>query len=395
MAFGSARKLDAKKQYLLSKKRIAVLIDWYLPGNKAGGPVKSIYSLLNVLNEQYDFFVITRNNDLGSFAPYKNVECNKWTKFKDTTIYYFSNENLNKNNLAAVINEISPDFVYLNSFWSYFFSIVPLQLKKQNKINAKVILAPRGMLSRGAISIKPVKKQLYLFLSKFSKVYNDLLFHATTDNEEKEIQNYFPKAKIKIASNVNSTLVSKNKKSEKQSGELKLFYLSRVARVKNLLFALNILKEIKTEGSIVYDIYGSLEDATYWEECEKVIQSLPPNIKVNYKYEIDYEDVPIVIANYHFLFLPTLNENFGHTIVESLVSGCPVIITDQTPWDINKNNCGFAISLNKKEEFKSAILGAIQINDTEYKKMSENCVTFIEQKINIKENIQAYSELFL
>ncbi len=380
----------------MHKKRIAVLIDWYLPGNRAGGPVKSIYSLLNLLKEEYEFFVITRNNDLGSFAPYKNVECNRWTKYKDTNVYYFSTEDLNKSNLAGIINEINPDFIYLNSFWSYYFSIVPLQLKKKNKIGTKIILAPRGMLSKGALSIKPLKKKLYLFLSKFNKLYNEILFHATTNNEEKEIQNHFPKAKIKIASNVNSTNVSKNKKNVKQNGELKLFYLSRVARVKNLLFALNILKEIKTEGNIVYDIYGSLEDATYWEECENVIKSLSPNIKVSYKYEIDYEDVPVVMANYHFLFLPTLNENFGHTIVESLVSGCPVIISNQTPWnDVNENNCGFAISLNKKEEFKSAISRAIQMNETEYKKMSENCITFIEQKINIKQNIKAYSELFL
>ena len=379
----------------MTKKNIAVLIDWYLPGNKAGGPVKSIYSLLNVLNEQYDFFVITRNNDLGSFAPYKNVECNKWTKFKDTTIYYFSNENLNKNNLAAVINEISPDFVYLNSFWSYFFSIVPLQLKKKNKISAKIILAPRGMLSKGALSIKPLKKKLYLFLSKFNKLYNDILFHATTYNEEKEIQNYFPKAVIKIASNVNSTIISQHKKNEKQSDELKLFYLSRVARVKNLLFALNILKEVQTSGQITYDIYGSLEDETYWKECETLIKNLPPNIKVNYKYEIDYEDVPVVISNYHFLFLPTLNENFGHTIVESLINACPVIISDQTPWnDVNKNNGGFAISLANKEEFKSSITKALQMNETEYKKMSKNCVTFIGQKINTTQNIKAYNELF-
>jgi glycosyltransferase involved in cell wall biosynthesis len=31
--------------------------------------------------------------------------------------------------------------------------------------------------------------------------------------------------------------------------------------------------------------------------------------------------------------MPTLNENFGHSILESFCAGCPVIISDQTPWN--------------------------------------------------------------
>ena len=62
---------------------------------------------------------------------------------------------------------------------------------------------------------------------------------------------------------------------------------------------------------------------------------------------------------------------------------------------MTKNNCGFAISLSSKDEFKSAILKALQMNDQEYKKISENCVTFIKQKINTEQNIKAYGELFL
>ena len=69
----------------------------------------------------------------------------------------------------------------------------------------------------------------------------------------------------------------------KETGELKLFYLSRIAKVKNLHYALDVLSKIKTEGRITYDIYGSLEDKTYWKECETIIKKLPSNIKVNYK----------------------------------------------------------------------------------------------------------------
>lgn len=371
-------------------------MDWYLPGNKAGGPVKSIYSLLNLLQEQYDFFIITRNTDLGSREPYKRTEPNKWIKYKTTNVYYFSGDKLNKESLTNVIDEIKADIIYINSFWSYFFSIVPLQLKKANKISGKIILAPRGMLSPGALSIKPLKKNIYLFLSKINGIYKDIIFHATSSDEEKEVKQFFPNAEIRKAHNVNSTLPVMTQKINKKSGELKLFYLSRIARVKNLHYALHILAELKTDANITYDIFGSKEDETYWKECEAVIKKMPPNIKVNYKGELSFEQVQEQIVKYHFLFLPTLNENFGHSIVESLISACPVIISDQTPWnDVNKYNCGYAVALNKEKEMTSIILETARMEDMMYKRMSENCLTFIVKKINKEENIKAYSELFL
>ena len=153
----------------MTKKNIAVLIDWYLPGNKAGGPVKSVYSMLNVLKDEFNFFVITTNHDLGSATPYKNVESDKWVKYNDIPVYYFSKENLKSNNLLEVINGISPDLVYLNSFWSYNFSLVPLRFKKAGKLKADIVLAPRGMLGKGAMSIKPLKKKISYITSEICK----------------------------------------------------------------------------------------------------------------------------------------------------------------------------------------------------------------------------------
>ena len=85
----------------------------------------------------------------------------------------------------------------------------------------------------------------------------------------------------------------------------------------------------------------SNEDHEYWSKCIALITQLPKNVVVTYKKELAFNEVQTTISNYHALFLPTLNENFGHSIVESLLSGCPAIISDQTPWDdLEKNNAG-------------------------------------------------------
>jgi glycosyltransferase involved in cell wall biosynthesis len=378
----------------LAKKRIAILIDWYLPGTKAGGPVRSVYSLVKLLQNEYDFHIITTNHDLGSLTPHKKIVSDQWSTYKDIPVYYFSNEALNESSLLKVINDLNPDKVYINSFWSYWFSILPLKLSMQGKLKSDIVLAPRGMLSSGALSLKTFKKRLFIFLAKLRGLHKNVVFHATTAGEENEIRNFFPEAKIRIASNVNTALPITNKMVSKKPGELKLFFLSRVARVKNLHFALEILKEMKS-GVITYDIYGSIEDPLYKQECDAIISQLPSNIKVSFKGEVDFDMVQDTIKNYHGLFLPTLNENFGHSIVESLLSACPVIISDQTPWnDINKEGCGFAISLDQKPSFISALEAYLRMDDVEYQKTLLNCITFIQRKISTEEDVKAYKNLF-
>lgn len=379
----------------MDKKNIVILIDWFLPGNKAGGPVKSVYSMLTLLKPYFNFSVITTNCDLGSSNPYSNIEPDVWTSFNEIPVYYFSKQNLNDDKLAEVINQRNPDIIYLNSFWSKTFSILPLRLNKVGKIKGKIVLAPRGMLGQGALSIKPLKKKLALRFFKWTGLHNSVVFHATTSEEQAEIRNYSKSATIKIAANLNTTELLKNRTITKESGELKLFFLSRISRVKNLHFALEVLANLKTNALITYDIYGSMEDAQYWKECELIIKTLAPNIKVSYKGELSFEQVQPVINTYHFLFLPTLNENFGHSIAETLKSACPVIISRNTPWTkVNENHCGYAIDLASKNDFVKVIESAAQLDNDAYKRMSENCIKFMEQVSNYKKDIEDYLKLF-
>ena len=379
----------------MRKKNIAVLIDWYLPGNKAGGPVKSVYSMLNLMKDEFNFFVITSNHDLGSLTPYKNVEADKWVKYNDIPVYYISKEKLKSKNILGVINGIKPDVIYLNSFWSYNFSLLPLRFEKAGKLKADVVLAPRGMLGKGAMSIKPLKKKLFLSLVKFVNLHSKTIFHATTDDEKKEITKVLKKANARIASNVNSAQLIEKRGIRKEPGELKLFYLSRISKVKNLHYALEVLSKIKTKGKITYDIYGSLEDKAYWKECGSLIKKMPANVTVKYKGELSFEEVQPMIDNYHFLFLPTLNENFGHSIYETLMSACPVIISDTTPWNgINDFDCGFAIPLKSKDEFDFSIRSMVGYDNDLYEYMCQNCRTFMKEKANHQTEIKAYKELF-
>lgn len=56
-----------------------------------------------------------------------------------------------------------------------------------------------------------------------------------------------------------------------------------------------------------------------------------------------------------FLF-PTLGENYGHVIFEALAAGCPVIVSDQTPWqDLEKREVGWVIPLADQQRYCQVI----------------------------------------
>jgi glycosyltransferase involved in cell wall biosynthesis len=378
----------------LNKPKIAVLIDWYLPGTKAGGPVRSVYSLVELLKDEFEFYIITTNVDLGEKEPYKTVDADKLFSKSGINYYYFSKPNLNTPKMLWILNQIKPDLIYLNSFWSFHFSINIIQLKNKGEIKTPVLLAPRGMLGKGALGLKSLKKRGFIAVSKMFGWYRNLPFHATQEQEKKDILSVYSSAKVFLAPNVNSGTILENK-TDKKINELKLFFLSRIARVKNLHFALEILKDIPGNIHIVYDIYGNLEETDYWKECEAIISRLPKNVKVNYKRELKFDEVQSVISQYHALYLPTLNENFGHSIVESLLSGCPVIISDQTPWnDVGQNNAGYALALDDRPGFMNAIIKLATLNQEQFSAKSKQANNYISKKIDLQSIKDQYNQLF-
>jgi glycosyltransferase involved in cell wall biosynthesis len=378
----------------LIKPKIAVLIDWYLPGTKAGGPVRSVHSLLKLLSGIYDFYVITLNRDLGSNTPYPDIIPNELFHNEGISYYYFSPEKVHSARMLDLIREINPGLIYLNSFWSFRFSIDLVRLKSSGKIKAPVLLAPRGMLGKGALGLKPLKKRTFLAVAKLFGWYKHVTFHATQEQEKKDILREYPRAVILTAPNLNSASAAGNN-SSKLPGEIRLFFLSRISEVKNLHYALEILKDVPPEFSVIYDIYGNNENHEYWNRCSHLIEKLPPNVKVSLKGELPFNEVQEVIGRYHALLLPTLNENYGHSIVESLLSGCPVIISDQTPWtDVQDHGAGYALPLQDKQAFLRAIMELAGQNDQDFSLRSKAAINYISEKINLQEILLQYKQMF-
>lgn len=376
---------------LQTKKTILLFIDWYLPGYKAGGPIQSCANLVNHLNNDYCFKIITRNTDYCETIPYQNIKSNEWNIVNQNThIYYISNDQLNKKNIQHLINQTTFDIIYLNGVFSYFFTIVPLlYLRKHKGHNA--IVAARGMFASGALAIKRQKKQLFLSFSKLMGLFNNVVFHATNESEKKDIikvmgNNY----EIKIAGNLPKKIAIEGfVPKSKKSGSIQLINVARIAPEKNLKYALEILKDVK--ANVQFDYFGPIYDERYHNECKAVIEVLPKNIQVNYKGVIPNSDVNETLKNYDAMLMPTLGENFGHIILESLIAARPVIISDQTPWqNLEVDQSGWSIPLNEFSKYVQAIELLAQCNEEQFNIFSlaayQKAKSFIENKDLITSN---------
>mgnify|MGYP002146514719 CR=1 FL=1 len=382
---------------MTEKKKILVFVDWYLPGYKAGGPIRSVANMCNRLKDDFQFRIVTANTDLNEETPYANIISDRWTKGPDgTDVLYLSAGKRNQAEIKRIITEERADIIYLNSVFSKPFTLLPLLVRKKYFPARKVVLAPRGMLGKGALQIKPLKKQLFLTWAKITGLYKNIRWHASSEEEVKEIKRIFGSgAQATIGLNLSSARKLETKRRDKKSGYLKLVFLSRISYKKNLEGALEILATIPADQHIDFDIYGPAEEPEYWTRCEALIKQMPAHINVQYKGALANEKVQETLCKYHLSILLTFNENFGHSIVESLAAGCPVLLSDQTPWKyLEAKRAGWEFPLTEKENIRKALMQASEMNQEEFNQWSDGALKLADQIINDPSLVEQHKILF-
>ena len=325
-----------------AKPCILILINHYAPGNKYGGPVRSLMNLVEWLGDDFHFKILTRDRDFGDIQPYSNYQPGKWYQIGKAEVRYLSPLEQTPFHLIRIFNQTTYDAIYLNITFSSLTISVLLFQKFRLIVRRPIALAPRGTLSTGALSLKSNKKWRFLRLARYIDLYQHLYWHLTSQEEIAEVQQTLAAKDEKhfyMIPNLPTPILSQSSRggADKQPGEARVIFLSRITPKKNLLFALNCLKDIR--GCVYFDIYGRVEDKAYWQLCLDMISTLPSKVKVNYCGEAAFDQVSEILKNYHLFFLPTLGENFGYAILEALCAGCPVLISDRTPWN-GVNECG-------------------------------------------------------
>ncbi len=377
------------------EKKILVFTDWYYPAFKAGGPVRSVTNMVNVLSDQFDFYIFTGDRDLNDSDSFQNISFNTWKPLGKNNFVYYSQPELHKKRLAAEITKANADVVYFNSMFSVNFTLYPLIHIIRHKLPGKIVLAPRGMLHAGALKLKLLKKKIFIGLLNFFNIPAKITFHATDEQEKRDILKNFPGAKeVVVVGNIPDTSISAFSIPEKIPSTLRIVFLSRIQQKKNLLMFLKLLNEFKAPpGAISFDIYGSKEDATYWKQIEESISSSPHTIR--FMGEVEHEQVMKVLSFYHLFVLPTHGENFGHSIYEALKAGVPVLISDQTPWrNLQEFHAGWDIPLNEPDKYINALKTMLDLDQQSFDRYVQGAKALANKYIQDNNFVEDYKKLF-
>ena len=370
-------------------RKIAILCGKYLPGFKDGGPVRTLINITECLGDEYDFKIITGDRDHGDTEPYPNITYDAPNRVGKADVWYLPPKGFTFKKIKQLTKDV--DVIYC--FGPYDgYSCKSMILKRFGKIKQPLVIASMGTFSKGALGIKSFKKKLFFRVCKFFGLFKRVVWSVTSKIEEQDVKRVVgDNAKCYIAEDLPRKIPEYN--AIKEEGPLRIIFLSRICKIKNLLYAIEVLSKIKE--NVIFDVYGTIEDKEYWLECEKELKRLPSNIKWSYNGVVPTDKVLEIFSKYDVFMLPTLGENYGHVIYESLASGGIPVISDRTPWrNFEELKCGYVISLDNKEEFIDRIRILANMPKNEIKLMSENAYALAKEKCESSLKNTGYREIF-
>lgn len=377
------------------KPVILVFVRYYLPGYRAGGPVRSLSNLVRALGSAYDFRVVCFDRDHGTNHPHLNVPVGQWHRQGEARIRYSAPHELGFAFCRRMVLETGPDMIYLNSLFDRAFSLIPFLALGRGR-GTPMLLTPRGELSPGALGLKAGRKRLFLSVSRAAGLYNDVHWHACSRPESDQVQRFFSPEKSRVFLASNLPEIGQNHtqgRATKQPGKLRIVLAARIAPMKNTLAAIRMVG--KLSGTVEFDLWGPLEDKVYWDACQQQISLVPPNITVRYRGEVEHEKLHALLHEYDVMLLPTLGENFGHAIIEALDAGLPVVISDRTPWrNLKQAGVGADLPLEDEAAFLRELVRYQTMDESRMATVRDTCRHYVAAWCANNTNLDDYHNMF-
>ena len=165
--------------------------------------------------------------------------------------------------------------------------------------------------------------------------------------------------------------------------------------MKNLRQAIEIVGSLS--GDVSLDIFGPIDDEPYGQQCKAAMRAAKPNVRFAWHGSVDPGSVATTFAEFDFFVLPTLGENFGHVILEALSAGCPVVLSDRTPWkQLQADGVGWSLPLEDAQRWRQTLQSCVDMDESEYQKMQAACPTvarsYAASDLAIAQNVALFQE---
>jgi glycosyltransferase involved in cell wall biosynthesis len=361
---------------------VIIIYNYFHPAYKAGGPIQSLVNLVNYLQNELPFKIICENKDLD--GTILDVPADQWTVYRGANVFYSSR---GFKGYKRFLDD-RDDVAYVNGLYSIQYNLFPALFFK-----GRTIVSARGMLNAQALGQKRWKKRIYLRLWNLLGLPGKCEYHATTEEESVFIKGILgKKTKVWMIPNFPNVLPRQNLPL-KSPGSLILCTVALISPMKNHLLVIEALK--KTTIPVVYNIYGPVKDAGYWRQCQALIATLPPNIKVHYHGQLAPAGIAEALSQSHVYIQPSKSENFGHSIFEALSAGLPVITSFNTPWNrLAERNAGINASTDGNDDLARAISFFGKMDEREFSEWNLSAGKLALQSVDIDNIKSKYLEMF-
>lgn len=342
---------------------------------------------------------MTRDRDSTDDAPFPGVSIGEWQHVGKANVLYLSTKDLRMPMIDSILRERPHDVVFLNSLFSPVTRRVLALRKISRKSFAPVVMAPRGECAPSALSQKALRKAAFLRAARAAGLYDDLVWLASSPHEAEHIRGMQKRLKLKgDVHEIPELPVSHSPDREiarppKIAGQLNAAFLGRISPVKNLVGTLAALTTVT--GNVTLTIFGPKSDLAYWSECERRIAELPANIVARAVGPVPHEQVAGILAGQDVLISPSFGENFGHSIIEALSVGCPVITSDQTPWrGLTVNEVGWDLPVDDVGGLSAAIQSLVNMDERAHSAMRRRAVEFAREMTDFEGVARMNIDLF-
>jgi len=377
--------------------RILALLEHYLPAYKAGGPLRTVEHMVEQLGEPFSFRIVTCDRDWSDRTALPQVVPGKWSPVGSGEAIYLAPSQLGVAGLRAVIAGTEHDVLYLNSLFSPRLSILPLLLARAGAIPRRpVVLAPRGELHPGALegrartprapgaaarllgSRRYLKKKAYIAVARALGLFRGVTWQASNETEADEIRRHVGRrARVVVAPDLTARPPESLPAplAPKRAGELRAVFLSRIDPKKNLEGAIALLQGVR--GTVHFDVYGPVLDERYGARCRAALDRLPPNVTARFHGAVPHDRVAEIFRAHELFVFPTHGENFGHVVLEALVAGCPVLVSDRTPWrGLVRYGAGWDLPLDDVEGMRAVLQRCVDMDEEEFRPWSAHAAHF-------------------
>ena len=328
-----------------------------------------------------------------------SVQRSRWSTFGHATIWY-ERHRLPARIVVKALKETEPQLIYLNSLFDYRFAILPLIIARTIFRKVPIVLAPRGELTPGALGLKARKKRIFIALFRLLNLHKTVTWHASTIQEKADIHRTFgPNAVSHIAIDQRMGLFregtehrpSQRIRNDPPGGSLVFF--SRIVAKKNVAATIKALQLVKGKASL--SIAGPIEDTKYWNQCLKLINDMPDSKLVSYVGTIPGDEVVGFLNRFDLFIFPTLGENFGHVVLESLAAGTPVIVGSDTPWHgIETSGAGWVCDPTDPEAIAELIEHFLSLDEETHERMRIAAYNLALEVLNDSSGVNAHRTMF-